>query len=509
MSKPGSSARDRSFYRKVTYLVAMGALLMPLFWLSQPATRQPGTQHGQPGGKLARLRETYHLSQTEIGQIDPSTETMRLATLGMRGIAGAILWEKANNYQMKKDWTNLRATLEQISKLQPHSIGVWRFQAWNLSYNVAASFDDYRDKYYWVIEGIKFLLQGAEANPHESRLLWDVGWFISHKIGRADEAKPYRRLFVRDNDFHGSRPPELRDNWLVGKEWFRNAEELVTPDHPVRGMAELIFFSNAPMCQFYYGDALEKEGRFEEVARRAWIQAGADWKEYGDRTFPTSYEMPIRLNDQEACDAIVRRDAAAIDKIEPGLREKIAQEKRKRLTAEEHKALDTPPEKRSKTQLRLAEEAEQRLVVTHEEVARRVQGIEPRRKALKLAEEAKYQQEMANVIRRERSKVNFNYWRTRAEMEQTNEALATRVTCWKADQADATGDVNSAKALYEECFKGWRILLDRYPDLKEDVTTGEEIADMVKRYQKVLKQLDLKFPDHFDLQDIFDKYKNR
>ena len=51
-----------------------------------------------------------------------------------------------------------------------------------------------------------------------------MGWFISNKIGRADEKKHYRRLFKEDDDFNGSRPLDLRDNWLVGKEWFRDAE---------------------------------------------------------------------------------------------------------------------------------------------------------------------------------------------------------------------------------------------------------------------------------------------
>ena len=71
----------------------------------------------------------------------------------MRGIACTMLWWKATNYQMKKDWTRLSAALDQISKLQPHSIDVWRYQAWNLSYNVSVAFDDYHDKFYWVIEG--------------------------------------------------------------------------------------------------------------------------------------------------------------------------------------------------------------------------------------------------------------------------------------------------------------------------------------------------------------------
>ena len=118
----------------------------------------------------------------------------------MRGVGSTLLWWTATQFQMKKDWTQLRATLDQISKLQPHSIAVWRIQAWNLSYNVSVSFDDYHDKFFWVIEGLNYMLEGVRLNDKEPRLYWDMGWFISNKIGRADEAKYYRRLFAGKKD---------------------------------------------------------------------------------------------------------------------------------------------------------------------------------------------------------------------------------------------------------------------------------------------------------------------
>jgi len=229
----------RSFVRKIVYLAAIAVLLVPLYWLSQPATgvveeidgvRQ--VVRGSPGGKLAQLRTYHELSEAHLGDLDPVGETMKLATFGLRGLATNILWEKALNYQKKKDWTNLSATLNQIAKLEPHFIAVWKHQAWNLSYNVSVEFDNYRDRYHWVIEGIKFLKRGVELNRREPRLLWDVGWFTAQKIGRADEAKQFRKLFREDDDFHaedeeygGSRPPEFRDNWLVGKYWFGRADQ--------------------------------------------------------------------------------------------------------------------------------------------------------------------------------------------------------------------------------------------------------------------------------------------
>ena len=211
---------------------------------------------------------------------------------------------------MKKDWTRLRATLDQISKLQPHSILVWRYQAWNLSYNVSVAFDDYHDKFYWVIEGLNYMLEGIHVNDKEPRLYWDMGWFISNKIGRDDAAKYYRRLFSGEPGLDGKAPPvyvtdfrerftpptgfppgsDLRDNWHVGKAWFLAAESKIDPPrYPVRGMAPVIFYSDAPTCQFYYADNLEKDGAFGQVARRAWRDAENEWHDFGERSIETSY----------------------------------------------------------------------------------------------------------------------------------------------------------------------------------------------------------------------------
>jgi len=145
----------------------------------------------------------------------------------MRGVAANLLWGKATDYKMKKDWTNLGATLNQITKVQPNFINVWTNQAWNLSYNVSVEFDDYRQRYRWVIKGFNFLDEGIKYNKDQPRLLWEMGRMVSQKIGKADESKQYRRLFKADDQFHGSRPPELRDNWLVGKDWYERSIEMI------------------------------------------------------------------------------------------------------------------------------------------------------------------------------------------------------------------------------------------------------------------------------------------
>ena len=83
-----------TFVRKIIYLVAIAVLLMPLFWLSQPATSGTTGVPGSPGGVLAQMRDRAQLSQAQLGQIDPTSVTIKLATLGMRGVAANILWKR-------------------------------------------------------------------------------------------------------------------------------------------------------------------------------------------------------------------------------------------------------------------------------------------------------------------------------------------------------------------------------------------------------------------------------
>ena len=282
-----------SFYRKIAYGVAIAALLFPLALLSSPATVK------QPGGKLAQLREEYKLGQSNLGEIDPASETIKLATLGMRGVAVNLLWEKANYYKKTENWTELTATLEQLAKLQPNFITFWMFQSWNLSYNVSVEFDDYRDRYYYVRRGIEFLEQGEKYNRDHPKILKELGWFIGQKIGRADEYVQYRRLFKNDDEFHPEdRPMEQRDNWLVGKEWYLKSVDAA--DNKGKGIGRTspkVFYSAPAKSQMSYAEAIEEEGYFEK-ARLAWAKAEQEWKEFGDRVIDHSSGVKLQLNGQ-------------------------------------------------------------------------------------------------------------------------------------------------------------------------------------------------------------------
>ncbi|HVX61821.1 MAG TPA: hypothetical protein VHC19_14495 [Pirellulales bacterium] len=503
----------RSLIRKLTYLSLIVILLLPLSYYSQPATVAVGNEKARAGGRLAQLRDQFQLGQANLGEIDPAGETIKLATLGLRGVAANILWEKANEAKKTEDWTGLQATLDQLAKLQPNYISVWRFQAWNVSYNISVEWDDYHDRYFWVKEGIKFLRRGSRYNQMEPRLVFDTGWFTGNKIGVADERVQFRRLFREDDDpefpNHRSRPQNRRDNWLVGQEFFEQAVSLVDDrGASIRSMNPLTFFNQPGMSQINYAHGLEEDGTFEEKAKVAWQEANRRWTDFGNRELNTTDGFTIRLNDLDLTRGKVQDAVAKLDALAPEARNKIREEKKAKLPEADRKVLATPVETRSMQEARQAYDAEMKLFVTHQEVADRVKG-EKADEAKKLAEEILYLDGMARAIDRDRGTINFTYWQTRCRMEETDSALEGRRLLYQAKQLYDDAALPEAREAYERGFAEWRKTFKAFPDMIEDGIGSDDLVDSIKGYAETLKKLDEPFPEDFILKDVLVGYRKR
>ena len=481
-------------------LVAIAVLLVPLSMLSQPA------DSSSPGGYLARLRTRDGLSQANLGEIDPTSETMRLASLGLKNIAVTLLWDRANHYKKVEDWTNLSATLEQMTKLQPNFYSIWDFQAHNLSYNISVEFDDYHDRYAWVMKGIEFLRQGIALNLREPRLLGRMGWFIGQKIGRADEKKQYRRLFKADDDFHerdrpGRTLPE-RDNWLVAREKYLAAQQLADSGAPLN-TTPLIFHSEPMMTAINHARAQAEDGVFGDTGRDAWRLGGDEMRRYSVREIPTTWEVPIRLGLKEAELARADRLAKELEELLAGKFQALEERKRESLSAEQRAALAVPAMDRSEEQQQTAAAAEAALKVTWPLVAREAPA-DVKAKAQELARQFVEANETAEIIGRYRDIVNFDFWRATCEAEVTDEMLTAREATWRAERDFENARLQAAKKAYEEAFAAWRRVLDSSEVLRQDSLTGDDIKELVDRYRKVLEQLDEPFPKPFILQDVIE-----
>ncbi|MFM8706290.1 MAG: hypothetical protein ACKOHG_20995 [Planctomycetia bacterium] len=479
-------------------LVGIAVLLVPLSALSQPA------DSASKGGKLARLRDQYGLSQANLGEVDPTSEAMRLATLGLKNVAVTLLWDRANHYKKVEDWTNLSAVLEQMTKLQPNFYSVWDFQAHNLSYNISVEFDDYHDRYAWVMNGIEFLRQGISYNLREPRLLGRMGWFIGQKVGKADEKKQYRRLFKADDDFHerdrpGRTLPE-RDNWLVAREKYLAGQQIADSGAPLKTTA-LIYHSEPMMTAINYARALEEDGTFGAAARDGWKLAGDEMRRFAVREIPTTWDVPIRLGMREAELARAERVAGELEQLLPGRYKALEESKRAALTTIQRESLDVPPLERTDAQQAAAAAATEAMKVDWAMVVREAPA-EVRVRAKELLRQYMEANETSEIIDRYREIVNFNVWRATCEAEVTEPALRAREATWRAEQEFQNARLQPAKQAYEEAFAAWREVLDGSPVLRADHITLDDINEVVDRYRKVLEQLDEPFPKSFPLTDI-------
>jgi len=412
----------------------------------------------------------------------------------------------------------------------PHDIQAWRLLGWMLSYNLSCELRYHHDRYYWVKQGINVLIDGTKNNPKNPALLSDVGRTVSHKIGRSDEAAEFRRMFAHDTEFHEILiaavhrddvlgPTGKPDNWLVAKQWFQKATDLVDKEGvPVEHTRPLIFHSQAPMCQMNYAISLEEDGRFDHESRQAWKMAAQDYDQFGWREIPTAYgsqpdkPITIRLNDLDKGEDFqgqVERMAKQLEALAPGLRQKIRKEKEAQLTDEQRKALSIPIAERTDVQKRAAQGARDQLQVSEEEMARRITEPEKRAGIRQLYRHLTRAEEMAALIGWHRQQVNFDYWRLRAEVEQTDEVIAARRAVYSADQDFDRAELQSAKENYEKGLAQWRRVLDAFPAIARDESFRWELVEAIERYRGLLEKRDELFPKPFILQDVLDLHESR
>ncbi len=497
-------SENRTFVHRVIYGALIVALLIPLALLSQPATLEA------PGGLLSRMRREHKLSQAELGDIDPTSATIKLATMGMGAIAVQALWHKADEYKKKEDYVNLGATLEQIVKLQPNFFRVWDFQAHNLSYNISAEFDDYHDKYYYIMKGIDFLKEGQEKNATEPRLLNRLGWYIAQKIGRADEHDLFRVLFRQDAKWHATdrpdRPLEARDNWLVGKEKFAESHTLADEQEGKGNFLKtspMIFYSEAAKSQINYAENLEIDGTFGETARRAWEVAKGDMLAFSQRPMQSSIRERIRLGDYEAEQAKAATLAKKLEAIAPGVKQKIYQEKLATLTPAQRRAHETAADDRNLEQRELYAQSSYLTEVEWDEVAERVEPSR-RAEAKEVANALIRAEEVVKYIDLEREKLNYDYWWARCQSEVLPDALAAREATYKAGKLYDQVEMEKSVEEYEKAWRHWRVILDQFPRLRSDSVTADEMVEEIERYKKALHFAGKKFPEPFILQDVID-----
>jgi hypothetical protein len=502
--------RSTGFRNKLIYLSILIAMLIPLYLLGQPA----GGSTGDAGGQLTQMRTKFNIAESELGDINPASETMKLASLGLRGVAATLLWNKAHDYRVYHEWDRLKATLNNIALLQPHYEKVWEFQAHNLSYNVSSEFDDYRQRYAMVREGTEYLTRGVEQNRKAPRLVWYTGWFYGQKMGMSDEKKQFRRLFADDDKLHEAlrehdiavdspmaRGPEGKpDNWLVGRLWLNHGYDIVDNGVKIRNQTPINFFETGPKWRIKHAEAIETEGVLDDRAKNAWQLAGDDWDVLGQRSIPTTSAFTIKLG---SLDELTNQLSDAKSEFEKLAGDTIEQEKQRLtdgITDEERRIWEMKPEDRNEQEYNTAMTLAYRLTPTNSIVARKAPPV-VRLRAIEL--EAKIADLEARIQKTDghRKQINYEYWSTLTKAEQEDQTVQARRLLFEAEQANAEANLDLAIEKYEQAFELWAKVFDDYPVLTLD-DLSDDLMRSIRRYAIAIDKE--QFDDDFPLNDFME-----
>ena len=496
--------RTTSLWRKLTYLAILLAMLIPLFMLGQPSGGK-----GDPGGQLSVMRHEYNIAESDLGEISPASETMKLASLGMRGVAATLLWNKAHTYKVMHEWDRLKATLNNIALLQPHFDKVWEHQAHNLAYNVSTEFDDYRQRYEMVREGTEFLTRGVRQNTNAPRLVWYTGWFYGQKLGMSDEKVQFRRLFSDDvllhealqaeniavDSFEARGPLGKPDNWLVGRLWLNHGYELVDSGVKIRRQTPLNFYETGPKWRIKHAESIESEGILDARAQNAWQLASDDWLAFGTRSIPTTSPFTIKLNELEELEAQREEKNEEFRLLNEEAFATARQALIDSMPAEILEFWQKPESELTFQQKQLMPSILKGLVPDLTALAK-TSDKSVRLDSVNLAAQVKDLNERILKTTGYRTQINYPYWKTLAQAEQEERTVKARRLIYEAEQANDNAELDKAIELYEQAFAVWAEIFDDYPLLTID-DTAEDLFESVRRYMVAIDSQEI--PEDFPL----------
>ena len=518
---------NRSFTRKIIYIALIACLLIPLSMIARPASVDPNS-----GGQLADLREKFELSQGQMTEIDPASETMKLVSLGLRGIAVNMLWMQSMEHKKKRNWDGVESTLNVLVKIQQNFIKVWEYQAHNMSYNISMEFDDFEYRYRWVKKGISFLTKGLKPNFRDHRMTDNLGQFTGLKLGVADEKKQFRRIFRNDTPFHDEMAehgidkrsyflgePYRYDNWLLSYQWYDKSRKKVVDKSYQQHSSDMMFYMKRPAQLRNSAAAIGKEFRTDEAIQLLWGRAHDEWIDYGHVPLGNTFGQVISLEDLTRIEENLERKRKELDALAPaGLRDEIVREIESKVdfSEDEIAALDVPDDLRDDAQQALAKGASFRM---NEEMAKVDKAIlekvakKDRFQARKIVDEISGLLADMRTIDKYQGTINYRYWRIRTLAENDETAILARQLMDDAQELQRqsifddeyivdpeTGEKKitrkGALSTYMASYEEFAVLLERYPHMR-DGELASEIIESLEVFQEMRKIGGLDWPDDF------------
>jgi hypothetical protein len=145
-----ATAYQKIRQRKLIYLALIIGLLIAAYF-HRTLVIEPAAQKNE-------------LSEANLGKIDLGGSISRFVLSSFRGPLVCGLWWDALEQQRQHNYARLEMLIKALTLLQPHYKGPWKYQAWNLAYNVSVEFDRPEDKYEYITKGLRWLANGEAKN---------------------------------------------------------------------------------------------------------------------------------------------------------------------------------------------------------------------------------------------------------------------------------------------------------------------------------------------------------
>ncbi len=525
--------------RKVIYLLLIVVLIIPLSFVALPVTRDAsGKIKNEAGGKLSLLREKYSLSQAKLGEIDPASETMKLASLGLRGVAVSTLWMQAMEQQKKEEYDKMASTLKTLTKIQPNFVKVWEYQAHNLAFNVSMEFDDFEYRYYWVKQGLAFLKEGVPYNKTDHRMTDNLGMYTGNKMGKSDEKSSFRRMFGRDDEFHQLMSDFIdpdsyatigqghgHDSWKMAYQWYDYSRDLVLEKScPIR-TSDVLFYMYRPSQLRQMGLSLQTEFRPDEMQQEVWRSAQDEWRQYSEIPMTNTLGVTYTMEGMASYEQLLEKYRGQLDEFSPGSRVELVSKwwAQLQLPDEALAAWKLPIVERTDEQNALARMVSERLndadATLDQEIARRAKP-DDRFTALGLVDEIEKVKRQIQTNYKDSSTINYTFWKDRTAAESSAVGLLAREALYDADEMrrqsiyddefdrdyrtkEITITKRGAISQYLDAFEKWHDLFEQNPGLKSG-PLSDDLATAMSLFKGMLTTTNRDWPSDFPLQDLID-----
>ena len=146
---------------------------------------------------MNRQRAAHELTETApLENAPPVIAFTTVALGGFRGLVADYLWLRANRLQDEGRYYELFQLASWIVKLQPRFTGATAYLAWNMSYNISVTCNEFPDRWRWVNRGIELIRDEALIyNPADPLLYKELAWIYHHKLGQdMDDANRYYKI---------------------------------------------------------------------------------------------------------------------------------------------------------------------------------------------------------------------------------------------------------------------------------------------------------------------------